>query len=188
MIRLKNYSVSLLIHQHYTSTFTFYMLISSEKIYKWTEELSAFTNQQNRKYSYLKYCINVSWSFDSKRWQSQARVMCKDIKQTDVRASHLLTPWLGLLALISPLNMIRPLQDDVRLLISKLELWVVQTTGHHCCHAARQLQHVAVFNVKTLYPCPKLLKTIKSEKTTPRWKCWKLFCHKKKSCLGPNAD
>lgn len=151
-------------------------------------QLSAFTNQQNRKYSYLKYCINVSWSFDSKRWQSQARVMCKDIKQTDVRASHLLTPWLGLLALISPLNMIRPLQDDVRLLISKLELWVVQTSGHHCCHAARQLQHVAVFNVKTLYPCPKLLKTIKSEKTTPRWKCWKLFCHKKKSCLGPNAD
>lgn len=42
---------------------------------------------------------------------------------------------------------------------------MVQTTGHHCCHAARQLQHVAAFNVKTLYPCPKLLKTIKSEKT-----------------------
>lgn len=167
------------------------MLISSEKIYKWTEEKPFYNFQplQTNKIGNI-HILNITLMYPEALIERDGnhRAMCKDIKQTDVRASHLLTPWLGLLALISPLNMIRPLQDDVRLLISKLELWVVQTTGHHCCHAARQLQRVAVFNVKILYPCPKLLKTIKSGKTTPRWKCWKLFCHKKKSCLGQNAD
>lgn len=54
----------ILFHCRYINIHILYVNIIRENIQmnrrKTFLQLSAFTNQQNRKYSYLKYCINVS--------------------------------------------------------------------------------------------------------------------------------